>query len=142
MKTETPGHKDWCPVCKHPDKEKIKDLFIRWVAPSRISKLYSIRSSYIRYHADIFGWTKKRQENLKARLERIIEDEVNVPVSASQIVQAVEAYAKLNDKGKMDPQQIHLTNMNELFERMTQDELLQYAESGQLPAWFETVTDK
>jgi hypothetical protein len=73
---------------------------------------------------------------LKARLESILEDDYIAPLSAGQIIQAVQLYAQLNEKGKMDPQQVHLTNMNELFERMTKDELLKYAETGELPAWF------
>jgi hypothetical protein len=48
----------------------------------------------------------------------------------------------LNEKGKMDPQQVHLTNMNELFERMTKDELLKYAETGELPVWFKMEETK
>jgi hypothetical protein len=41
-------------------------------------------------------------------------------------------------EGGAHPIKLEVTNMNELFDRMTQDELLKYAETGALPEWFET----
>lgn len=136
------GHKEWCPVCQHAEIKTIKEMFERWISPNRIGRLFNMRASYIRYHADIFGWTKRRAESLKTRLERILEDEYTAPLSAAHVIQAAQLYAQLNEQGKMSPQQVHLTNMNELFERMTKEELLAYAEQGTLPAWFKVEEPK
>jgi hypothetical protein len=69
-------------------------------------------------------------------LGRIIEQAGDVEVSATAVVSAVAAYAKINAKGQWVERSEHI-NLNELFERMTRDEVVAYAENGTLPAWFE-----
>jgi hypothetical protein len=62
-----------------------------------------------------------------------------VEVNASAVVAAVQAYAKINAQGQWIDRSEHV-NLNELFERMTREELETYAREGTLPAWFtETV---
>jgi hypothetical protein len=51
-------------------------------------------------------------------------------------VSAVAAYAKINARGQWVERSEHV-NLNDLFDRMTQDELEAYAKDGTLPAWFE-----
>ena len=48
---------------------------------------------------------------------------------------AVQAYAKINAQGQWVDRSKHI-DLNELFERMTQEELEMYARDGKLPAWF------
>jgi hypothetical protein len=50
-------------------------------------------------------------------------------------VTAVQAYAKINAQGQWIDR-TEQVNLNELFERMTQEELEMYARDGQLPVWF------
>jgi hypothetical protein len=50
-------------------------------------------------------------------------------------VAAVQAYAKINAAGQWVDRSEHV-NLNELFERMTVEELETYARDGALPAWF------
>ena len=48
---------------------------------------------------------------------------------------AVQAYSKINAAGQWVDRSEHV-NLNELFERMTQQELESYARDGSLPSWF------
>jgi hypothetical protein len=50
-------------------------------------------------------------------------------------VAAIQAYAKINSAGQWIDRSEHV-NLNELFERMTAEELQTYAERAELPAWF------
>ena len=56
-------------------------------------------------------------------------------VTASAVVAAVQAYAKINSQGQWIDRTEHV-NLNELFERMKQGELEVYARDGKLPEWF------
>jgi hypothetical protein len=58
-----------------------------------------------------------------------------VDVTAPAVVAAVQAYAKINAAGQWVDRTEHV-NLNELFERMTGEELETYARDGVLPAWF------
>lgn len=86
---------------------------------------------------DLFS---KRQRNIRKALERIIEQAETVDVNASAVVAAVQAYAKINNSGQW-VEHVQGTNMNELFERMTKEELDAYARDGSLPEWFSSTVD-
>jgi len=73
-------------------------------------------------HAHALGLFLKRQRNIRAALERIIEHAGEVEVTASGVVSAVQAYSKINAAGQWIERSEHV-NLNELFERMTQQEL-------------------
>ena len=72
---------------------------------------------------------------MRAALARIIEKADSVVVNGATIVAAIQAYAKINSTGQWIDRSEH-TNMNELFDRMTRDELEKYAKEGELPQWF------
>jgi hypothetical protein len=80
----------------------------------------------------------KRQQNVRAALEKIIERAGEVEVTAPAVVAAVQAYAKINAAGQWVDRSEHV-NLNDLFERMTLDEKERYARDGTLPSWFEQV---
>jgi hypothetical protein len=84
---------------------------------------------------DLFS---KRQRNIRKALERIIEEAETVDVNASAVVAAVQAFAKINNSGQW-VEHVQGTNMNELFDRMTRQELDAYAQNGALPSWFSTA---
>jgi hypothetical protein len=73
---------------------------------------------------------------IRFALERIIEKAGDVEASAAAVVSAVAAYAKINANGQWVDRS-ECVNLNELFERMTRDEMEAYAKEGVLPAWFE-----
>jgi hypothetical protein len=61
-----------------------------------------------------------------------------VPVNAGAVVQAIQAYAKINSAGQWIDR-TEQVNLNDLFERMTAQELETYARDGILPVWFTEV---
>jgi hypothetical protein len=110
--------------------------FVSWRSPAAIAQEYGLadRSSIYR-HAHALGLFAKRQRNVRAALERIIEKAGEVDVTASAIVGAVQAYSKINTAGQWI-ERSEAVNLNELFERMTTAELEAYAREGRLPQWF------
>jgi hypothetical protein len=77
----------------------------------------------------------KRQRNVRAALERIIEKAGAVDATAAAVVAAVQAYSKINATGQWI-ERSESVNLNELFDRMTTAELEAYARDGSLPDWF------
>jgi len=133
-------HRRSCTVCKHEQCTEIEADFVGWKSPALIAQEYGLadRTSVYR-HAHAFGLLEKRKRNVRAALERIIEKAGEVEVTSSAVVAAVQAYAKINAQGQWVERSEHL-NLNELFDRMSKDELEAYARDGKLPAWFtETV---
>ncbi len=51
---------------------------------------------------------------------------------------AVQAYAKINSAGEWIDRS-ETVSMNELFERMTSQELEEYAQTGETPRWFQNA---
>ena len=86
------------------------------------------------------SWTvpKAPAERARRTLERIIEKADEVDVTAAAVVAAVQAYSKINAAGQWVDRSEHL-DLNELFEKMTQQELEAYAKDGTLPDWFTTT---
>jgi hypothetical protein len=129
-------HGKRCTICLHPDREAIERDFVGWHSPAEIVKTYRLadRSTVYR-HAHALNLFKKRQQNVRAALERIIEKAGDVEVTAASVVAAVQAYAKINAAGQWIDR-TETVNLHELFERMTAAELETYARDGTLPDWF------
>lgn len=138
-------HEHHCTICSHVRREEIDSAFINWTGPSRISKGYGVSRDSIYRHAHALGLMEKRRRNIRAALEQIIEKAGDVEANASAIVSAVAAYAKINANGQWVERSEHVS-LNDLFDRMTREEMETYAKEGVLPAWFEqyvsaTATD-
>jgi hypothetical protein len=133
-------HQRNCSVCAHAEREEIETDFVAWHSPATIAGDYGIadRASVYR-HAHALGLFSKRQRNIRAALERIIERAGEVDVTASAVVAAVQAYAKINSAGQWIDRSEQV-NLNDLFDRMSTRELEEYAKNGRLPAWFEAAT--
>jgi len=129
-------HEHQCRICSHPKRDEIEQAFIAWVSPAQIAKKYSVSRDGVYRHAHAFGLMDKRRRNVRAALERIIERAGEVDVTATAVVAAVQAYSKINATGQWVDRSEHV-NLNELFERMTREEMEAYAREGTLPAWFE-----
>jgi len=129
-------HSTNCQICGHCKRSEIESDFVRWKSPARIATEYRLgnRASVYR-HAHALGLFEKRGRNVRAALERIIEQAGEVDVTAPAVVAAVQAYAKINATGQWVDRSEHV-NLNELFDRMTAEELETYARDGVLPAWF------
>ena len=133
-------HRAQCTICAHQKCSEIETSFVNWESPASIASQYGLvdRATVYR-HAHAFGLFERRKRNVRAALERIIERSAEVEVTAAAVVSAIQAYAKINAQGQWVERSEHL-NLNELFDRMSKDELEAYARDGKLPAWFtETV---
>ena len=129
-------HKRTCSVCRHEKREEIESAFVGWRSPAAIAEEFTLadRASVYR-HAHALGLFPKRQRNVRAALERIIEKAEGVEVTAAAVVSAVQAYSKINAAGEWIDR-TETVSMNELFDRMSSQELEAYAQSGDLPGWF------
>lgn len=128
-------HESGCKVCAHPDRADIEMAWLSWRDTTRLAKQYGLSRDSIYRHAHALGLFRKRQRNLRAALERMIEKAGDVEVTASAVVAAIQAYAKINSQGQWVERSEHV-NLNELFERMSREELETYARDGKLPDWF------
>jgi Zn-dependent peptidase ImmA (M78 family) len=138
-KAVNPGrHEHRCTICAHAQREEIEREFVIWTSTATIAKQYEISRDSIYRHAHAVGLFQKRQRNIRAALEKIIERAGDVEVNASAVVSAVAAYSRINSSGQWVERSERL-DLNQLFERMTRDELETYAKNGQLPAWFSSV---
>lgn len=129
-------HKRTCSVCAHTLREEVENAFVSWRSPATIAEEFGLsdRASVYR-HAHALGLFEKRRRNIRAALERIIEKAGEVDVTASAVVAAVQAYAKINAAGEWIDR-TETVSMNDLFERMSTQELEAYAQTGALPGWF------
>ena len=134
-------HKAQCTICAHEKSAEIEAGFVNWESPAKLAEEYELADRTTVYrHAHALGLFEKRKRNVRAALERIIEKSGEVEVTASAVVAAIQAYAKINAQGQWVERSEHV-NLNELFERMSKDELERYARDGKLPDWFtETVS--
>lgn len=126
--------------CGHQQRDEIEAAFVGWRSPAAIAEEYGLadRASVYR-HAHALGLFPKRQKNIRAALERIIEKAGEVDVTASAVVAAVQAYAKINSAGQWIDR-TEQVSLNDLFDRMSTQELEEYATNGILPGWFEATT--
>ena len=86
-------HRRNCTVCSHQKCAEIESDFVSWRSPGAIAQEYGLadRASVYR-HAHALGLFSKRQRNVRAALERIIEKAGEVDVTAAAVVAAVQAY--------------------------------------------------
>lgn len=133
-------HKRNCSICAHERCDEIEGEFVAWRSPSAIAGEFGLsdRSSVYR-HARAFGLFAKRQKNVRAALERIIEKAGEVDVTASSVVAAVQAYSKINAAGQWIDR-TEQVSLNDLFDKMSTQELEEYAQTGTLPKWFEAAS--
>jgi hypothetical protein len=132
-------HSRTCSVCNHPQREAIEGAFVAWQSPTTIAVEYGLadRASIYR-HAHAFDLFTSRKRNIRAALEKIIERAGDVEVTASAVVAAVQAYAKINAAGEWVDKS-ETVNLNDLFARMSSEELDRYAKTGVLPTWFRST---
>jgi hypothetical protein len=135
-------HETNCKVCQHPERLAIEEEFVSWKSPTKIAKDWKLRDRTTLYrHAWATGLMEKRRRNVRAALESIIERGTDVKVTAAAVVQAVTAYARINSEGRL-VERSERVDLNQLFDRMSQEELKAYAETGRLPDWFEQIVGR
>ena len=132
-------HKANCSICAHESVREIEVAFIGWKSPAAIAEEFGLsdRANVYR-HAHALQLFTKRQKNVRAALEKLIERVGEVDVTAAAVVSAIQAYSKINAAGEWIDQ-IQTVSMNELFDKMSAAELERYAASGETPDWFRGV---
>jgi len=132
-------HRRNCGICHHRQLAEIEADFVAWRSPAAIAAEYGLadRTSVYR-HANALGLFPKRQKNIRAALERIIERAGDVEATASAAVAAIQAYAKINAGGQWIDR-TEQVNLADLFDRMSAAELETYARDGILPEWFKVT---
>jgi hypothetical protein len=135
-------HEARCSICSHPEREQIEQEFVAWASPAKIAQEHSDQQTISRdsvyRHAHALGLMEKRRRNVRAALERIIEKAGDVEVNAASVVGAVSAYARINSRGEW-VERTETVNLAEMFQRMTPDELDNYAKTGVTPEWFKAA---
>jgi len=135
-KRVSPGrHEAGCKVCAHPEREEIESQWCAWGNTSELAKQYGLSRDSIYRHAAAFNLHERRARNLRAALERIIEQADGVTDNAAAVVSAIQAYAKINSAGQW-VDRTEQVNLNDLFARMSDQKLEAYARDGSLPDWF------
>jgi len=134
-------HAAECKICAHPLREEIERDFVNWRSPAAITKHYKLtnRASVYR-HAHALALFLKRQRNVRAALEKIIERAGEAEVNAAAVVSAVSAYARINSAGQWVERSERI-DLNQLFDKMSATELEEYARDGTPPDWFTGATD-
>jgi len=85
-------------------------------SPASIAKQYGLRNrSTVYRHTHAVGLFPKRERNVRAALEKIIERAGEVDVTASAVVAAVQAYSMINIAGQWVDRSEHV-NLTELFD--------------------------
>jgi hypothetical protein len=64
-----------------------------------------------------------------------------VDVTASAVVAAVQAYAKINAAGEWIDRTENIS-LDDLFDRMSAEEFEAYAQTGTLPKWFRATSEQ
>ena len=131
-------HELQCSICKHAQREEIEHKFLTWKSPDKTATAFGICRDSIYRHARAMNLLEPRRRNVRFALERIIERAGDVEVNASAIVSAVAAYSKLNANGQWIDRR-ETIDLNDLFLRMTEDEMQRYAATGELPEWFSSL---
>ena len=131
-------HAAQCSICKHNQREEIEHEFLTWKSPDKTAAAFGICRDSIYRHARAMNLLEPRRRNVRFALERIIERAGDVEVNASAIVSAVAAYSKLNANGQWIDRR-ETIDLNDLFLRMTEDEMQRYAATGELPEWFSSL---
>ncbi len=134
-------HESQCTICAHPQREEIDRDFVTWASSTRIAKEYRLARTSIYRHAHATGLFLRRQTNVRTALEKIIERASEVKANAAAVVSAIQAYAKINAQGQWIERR-ETVNLNELFDRMSREELEAYARDGALPGWFPTRAEQ
>jgi len=94
-------HAAECKICAHPQRDEIERDFVNWRSPASITKQYGLRNrSTVYRHAHAVGLFPKRQRNVRAALENIIERAAEVEVN----VQMEGAPMRTKKNQELDPE--------------------------------------
>ena len=128
-------HESQCSICAHSDREEIDREFVNWASSVQLAEDYMLARTSLYRHAHATGLFTRRQKNVRAALEQIIEKCGVVEPNAQAVVSAVATYSRINSAGQW-VERSETIDLNQLFDRMSSQELEAYARDGSLPEWF------
>src|SRR5215469_4301785 len=83
-------HRRNCNICPHQHPEEIEREFINWTGAKAIAKEFGLADrTAVYHHAHAFNLFSMRQGNIRAALEKIIENAGEVEVPSAAVVAAV-----------------------------------------------------
>jgi hypothetical protein len=141
MGSDLERHARDCAICSHKEREQIELEFVAWESPTRLARRFRISRRSVYRHASALNLFEKRSRNVRSALEKIIERGCETAIGARGLVAAVEAYSKINSQGRWIDRR-ELVDLNELFDRMSEEELESYVKDGKLPVWFESIVGR
>jgi hypothetical protein len=135
------GHRRLCSVCQHAEREEIEAAFIAWTSPASITVGYGLsdRASVYR-HSHAMGSSPSGRGTSGQPLTHYRESgrsgrhRIGSCVSGPGLRQINSAGAWID--------RTEMVSMNDLFAKMTTQELETYANTGVTPAWFKTTVDE
>ena len=95
-------HARLCTICHFENREDIEDAYLNWLGPESISRMFSdVRDRMVLYrHARATGLHELRRRNLRAALNRVLENADSGGISGDCALRAIKAYSNLNDDGQ------------------------------------------
>ena len=135
-------HSANCTICRHPQRTEIERLFLEWQSQSKIAKEYRLGSRQTIFrHARAMNLFSERTANTRGTLCAMIERGMTsgMKITADVVVRAVIALSKLDAEGRT-VEHFEQVNSHEAFlndGRWTRGEMLRYAETGELPSWYD-----
>ncbi len=139
-------HESHCTICKHGDRAQIEAEFLSWRSPAQIAREFRLGSRQVVYrHMQAMGLFLRRKSDVRAAFQTFIERSLSrqtiVPPSVG--LAAAIALSKLDSEGKT-LERFEQVNSHQAFlndARWTRGEMLHYAETGELPPWYEELPD-
>jgi hypothetical protein len=94
-------HRRVCTICAHPERDAIEQAFLDWQSPAQIIREFKLASRTSVYrHADATGLFERRARNTRFALGVLIEHAQCVEPTAADIIRAVHAFTRINDRGE------------------------------------------
>jgi hypothetical protein len=129
-------HESHCQICNHARRAEIEECFLFWESPTQIAKQFNLSRAALYRHVRARNLLKSRDANIRVALSSFIERGMRVRVTAQSFVAACIALSKLDAEGRSIERIQAVGDSGELFQKMSRGEMLSYAETGALPAWW------
>src|SRR3990167_8603244 len=75
-----------CGVCLHPEKDEIEEAYAGWHSNLSIAREFEVSEPYLKSHARVFEWDRRRAANMD-RLYEVLINELGAHFDPSQLAQ-------------------------------------------------------
>ena len=132
-------HASRCSVCKHRNRVEIDERILSWENVSTVARENNLTVRALRRHMRATSLVEQRNSNIRAGLAQLAEKGIaarRVPPSVG--LSALIAMSKINTEGAWI-NRMQVTDMAQLLERCSEEELADLAERGIKPRWWDEV---